>query len=258
MADTVKEGKLVAQLYDLAITERKDDYAARIVTRESRSVEDLARLVVAARTDLNLNTLITSYNLLKEVAIQELINGSNVQFGLGIDGLVISGTFIGTTAQFDPAVHKISVSHTLTSDVREALKRVQITVLGPVKNDPVIGKAVNVATEEVNQTITPGGGLNLEGSRIRIEGEDETVGIRFRPFGGGEAVEAAHIAVGKQPLGHLADCSRRPYAGQLQPGTHHAILPEQRTVETTALDRFRTRVDHHRPQNRIVYRPLHG
>lgn len=186
---------MVAQLYDLAITERKDDYAARIVTRESRSVEDLARLVVAARTDLNLNTLITSYNLLKEVAIQELINGSNVQFGLGIDGLVISGTFIGTTAQFDPAVHKISVSHTLTSDVREALKRVQITVLGPVKNDPVIGKAVNVATEEVNQTITPGGGLNLEGSRIRIEGEDETVGIRFRPFGGGEAVEVPRTSL---------------------------------------------------------------
>ena len=60
MAEQVKEGKITAQLYDLAITERKDDYSARIVTRESRSVEDLARLVVENGTDLNFNTLVTS------------------------------------------------------------------------------------------------------------------------------------------------------------------------------------------------------
>ena len=105
MAEQVKEGKITAQLYDLAITERKDDYSARIVTRESRSVEDLARLVVENGTDLNFNTLVTSYNLLKDMAINQLINGANVEFGLGIDGLVISGTFIGEAAQFDPAVH---------------------------------------------------------------------------------------------------------------------------------------------------------
>lgn len=195
MAENVKEGKITAQLYDLAITERKDDYSARIVTRESRSLEDLARLAVAKRTDLNLNTLINAYNLLKEVAIQELINGSNVEFGLGIDGLVINGVFIGEGAQFDPKEHKLSISHSLIAEVREALKRVQINVIGVAKNDPLISKVYNVTTGEWNQTITPGGGLNLEGIRIRIEGDVEGVGLRFRPFDGGEAVEVPMTSV---------------------------------------------------------------
>lgn len=189
MAENVKQGKITALLYDLAITERKDDYSARIVTRESRSVEDLARIVVARRTDLNFNTLVNAYNLLKDAAIEELVNGSNVGFGLGIGGLAISGTFIGSGAQFDPAVHKLSVTHTLSAEVREALKRVQITILGTAQNDPLISKVINVATGETNQTILPGGGLNLEGVRIRVEGDAEGVGIRFRPFGGGEPVE---------------------------------------------------------------------
>lgn len=107
---------------------------------------------------------------------------------MGIDGLVISGTFIGSAAQFDPELHKLSVSHTLIAEVREALKRVQITILGVAQSDPLISKVYNVATGEVNQTVTPGGGLNLEGFRLRIEGDAEGVGIRFRAFQGGEVV----------------------------------------------------------------------
>ncbi|MDE7074592.1 MAG: DUF4469 domain-containing protein, partial [Odoribacter sp.] len=187
------------------------------------------------------NTLVTSYNLLRNVAIQELINGSNVQFGLGIDSLVISGTFIGTSAQFDPAVHKISVSHNLTADVREALKRVQITVLGPVKSDPVIGKVTNVATGEVNQTITPGGGLNIEGTRIRVEGDAEGVGIRFRLFGGGKPVEV--------PLNSLL--INKPSAislivpSILPPGDYNLELTTQYSPSNGLLKQPRTTVFEH-------------
>ena len=185
----VKEGKVTAQLYDLYITERKDDYSARIVTRESRSISDLARLAVGKRTDLNINTLISSYNLLKEVAVQQLVDGSNVEFGLGISGLVIGGAFIGESAQFDPAVHTLSVSTVLSADVREALTRVQIKMLGVAKTDPMISKVIDVTTGEVNTTLTPGGGLNLEGLRIRVVGEDPAVGIAFRSVNGDETVK---------------------------------------------------------------------
>lgn len=189
MAETVKEGRIDAQLYDLAITERKDDYSARIVTRESRTIADLAHLAVAKGTDFNYNTLIGSYNLLKAMAIEELVNGANVEFGFGIDGLVINGVFIGRGAQFDPKIHSLSISHSLIAEVREALKRAQINIIGVAMNDPLISKVYNVATGEWNQSITPGGGLNIEGIRIRVEGDAEGVGIRFRPFNGGEAVE---------------------------------------------------------------------
>lgn len=81
IAVNVKWKKITAQLYDLVVTERKDDFSARIVKRESRVVEDLAPLVMARSTDLNFNTLINVYNFLKDGATEVLLNSSNVKFG---------------------------------------------------------------------------------------------------------------------------------------------------------------------------------
>ena len=55
MAD--EKNKVMVELYDLAITERKDDRFGRVVTHKSLNEDDLINIAVQRRTDLSPTSL---------------------------------------------------------------------------------------------------------------------------------------------------------------------------------------------------------
>ncbi len=54
---TTEKNNVMVELYDLSITERKDDRFGRVVTTKSLNEDDLIKIAVARRTDLNASTL---------------------------------------------------------------------------------------------------------------------------------------------------------------------------------------------------------
>ena len=77
-------------------------------------------------------------------------------------------------------IHKICnvVYRMLT--FKEDLKNISVIVAGTEEGLPTITKVVDVATGSENLRITPGGGLNGEGNRVKITGsEGQTVGFFF-------------------------------------------------------------------------------
>ncbi|MDR1347563.1 MAG: hypothetical protein LBJ63_03910, partial [Prevotellaceae bacterium] len=56
MANNEKTSVIV-ELYDLTITERKDDRFGRVVTSKSLNEDDLIKMAVSRRTDLSPTTL---------------------------------------------------------------------------------------------------------------------------------------------------------------------------------------------------------
>lgn len=80
------------ELYNLSITERKDDRLGRMVTSKLRNENNLTKTAVARRTDLNPVILKASMDILKQIAIEEVCNGASVTFGLGYFGHLIKRT----------------------------------------------------------------------------------------------------------------------------------------------------------------------
>ena len=80
---TPEKSSVIVELYDLSITERKDDLFGRVVTTKSLSEDDLVNIAVSQRTELNPNTLKASMEILKQIAIAQIANGASVSFGLG-------------------------------------------------------------------------------------------------------------------------------------------------------------------------------
>jgi len=174
---TTEKNSVTVELYDLTLTERKDDRFGRVVTRKSLNEDDLIQIAVTRRTDLNATSMRASMDILKEIAKEEIANGSSVSFGLGYFGMGVNGVFIGDNAKWDAAKHSLSIRVTPTADLRNAAKNATVDVRGMAEIGTVINSVTDVTSGEVNSRLTPGGGVNLTGSKIKIIGDNASIGI---------------------------------------------------------------------------------
>ncbi|HEX3006772.1 MAG TPA: DUF4469 domain-containing protein [Bacteroidales bacterium] len=174
---TTEKSKVIVELYDLTFTERKDDRFGRVVTTKSLTEDDLVNIAVSRRTDLNANTLKAGMQLLKDVAIEELANGASIRFGLAYFHLTVNGVFIGDNAKWDPSKHSLVIDAAPVSEIREAVRLTEVDVRGMAASGMAINAVTDVSSGKVNNTLTPGGGVNLLGTRIKIEGDAAGVGI---------------------------------------------------------------------------------
>jgi hypothetical protein len=192
-----EKNSVVVELYDLTITDKKDDRFGRVVTSKSLNEDDLIRLAVSRRTDLNASTIRASLDILKEVAVEEIANGASVYFGLGYFSLLVNGVFVGDHAKWDSAQHSLHVKATASVELRNTVKGIHVNVLGMAQSGLVINTVMDVASGEENTRLTPGGGVNLAGARIRIVGDSADNGIRLteQTSGAVTAIPATAILV---------------------------------------------------------------
>lgn len=174
---TTEKNSVIVELYDLSITERKDDRFGRVVTTKSLNEDDLINIAVSRRTDFNPSTLRSSMELLKDIAKEQIANGASVAFGLGYFNLAVNGVFIGDNNRWDSIKHNLSVRVTPTADLRAAVNAAVVDVRGMAEIGTVINSVTDVTTGEMNTRLTPGGGVNLTGSKIKIAGDSAANGI---------------------------------------------------------------------------------
>jgi hypothetical protein len=167
----------MVELFDLPLTERKDDSFGRVVTNKSLTIKDLVDLAVSRRTDLNPATITTAIELLNNVALEQLANGASVNLGLCHLSLGVQGVFIGDNARWDASQHALAVKAIPTAELRDAIKSSAVNVRGMAASGIAINSLVDVASGEVNSRLTPGGGVNLTGTKIKLDGDNANVGI---------------------------------------------------------------------------------
>ena len=174
---TQEKSSVIVELYDLTLTDRKDDRFGRVVTTRSLTQDDLIAIAVARRTDLSASTLKASMDILSQIAIEQISNGVSVNFGLGYFSLTVNGVFVGDNARWDSSQHSLSVRVIPTGDLRSAVKSSTVDVRGMASSGIFVNSLIDVSSGEENSRLTPGGGVNLTGSRMKIEGDDPAVGL---------------------------------------------------------------------------------
>ena len=162
---TTENNQLIVELFDLAITEQKDDRFGRKITIGSENIDSLVRIAAARRTDLNPETIRSSFILVKDIAIERLLAGASVNFGLGHFNLGINGVFIGDNAQWDSTKHSLSVTVSPTAELRKAVRAVKVNVRGMAATGTIINTVTDVASDEENTRLTPGG-FPLQGIEV--------------------------------------------------------------------------------------------
>ncbi|MFH1118867.1 MAG: DNA-binding domain-containing protein [Bacteroidota bacterium] len=193
---TNEKSSVIVELQDLAITERKDDRFGRVVTTRSLNEDDLVDIVVSRGTEVSAATIKSALEKLKKVAIEQIANGASVRFGLGYFNLGVNGVFIGDSARWDPNIHSLNVNVTPVAELRDSVRASSVEVRGLSASGLAISSVTDVTTGEENKRLTPGGIVNLTGTRMRVEGEGKGVGISLINQANGEAVAIPMNSIG--------------------------------------------------------------
>lgn len=174
-----KMRSITGKLTPNKLTEREDDSTCNVIYQANRNIKDLCQLA-AANSKFTSLELESAYNDLKAQAKIELFNASTVEFGFTTNSLGVDGPFIGPDAQFDSAKNNVVLRSVPLVELKKELKNITVIISGTSEGLPVITVVTDVTTGSENNQITPGGGLNGKGNRVKIAGkEGEEVGFYF-------------------------------------------------------------------------------
>ncbi|MDR1340859.1 MAG: DUF4469 domain-containing protein [Prevotellaceae bacterium] len=171
--------RVFVELYDLLLTARKDDRSGRVVSTGPVTIADLIAIAVKRRTDLSPVTLEAAYLLLREIAVEELCNAKHVEFGLTHNSLLVDGIFIGDHPTWNKDKNSLRLGAVASVDVRKSIETIEVEVLGMASSGIFINTLTDVVSGETNSVITPGGGVKLTGSKMKVTGDSEDVGIHL-------------------------------------------------------------------------------
>lgn len=174
---------LTADIYDNAVTEKKGDYTARVAITGTVRNEDIADRIVAKRTEYRKETIVNILRLSDEEKINALAENKSVVDGVGQFLLTILGTFDGEKAPFDSAKHKISAGFTMSKALRNKLADIEIQTR-PASTGPFINSFIDSTTGELNGQITSASAAVINGSNIKVTGDDASIGVFFTKTGG--------------------------------------------------------------------------
>ena len=116
--------------------------------------------------------VVTRYN---RVAASFAARGWNVDTGLVYLRAIITGVFFGK--KYDPAKNGLYVSATQGIEIRKELENTEIEILGEKADLMDIFQVVNMQTKAADGTLTRNRNAQIEGSFLKLAGDDPAVGV---------------------------------------------------------------------------------
>ena len=158
---------------NLLTQDDENDYVAEVSTvGNTKRNEDIARLIEEDGTEIRYDTLLDILNRRDRIEKRLIQEGNSVQSGNVRLSPRVSGAWKGSSANFDPSVHKLNVDATVTIGLRTALEEVGVDILGVKDSGAFIGLVTDLYTKKADGTITPNEEIRIEGDKIKIMPEE--------------------------------------------------------------------------------------
>lgn len=153
-----------------------EDYVGKIKAIQTFYMPDVARFISEERTEYRPDTIVNIAGLIDNKIRQLVCQGNNVVTGNVQLSPAIGGLFLGKTGTVDPAKNKPIINMIPTAAMRAEVEKVTLEFSGNVRDmgGANIGLVKDVTTGKTDGTITPGGLLDVTGSKIRCINADNT------------------------------------------------------------------------------------
>jgi hypothetical protein len=164
--------RIIAYLYDNALTtEDLNDYSARVSSEKSLNVRQVCETAVArGGADVSAAAMNHAVELwLKEMACQ-LCDGFSINAGWFWASVPIKGVFNTPNEHYNPEKHTILFEFQQGAALRKELPTVTVDILGVAESGPQIFEVTDMKTGSVNDLMTPGRNLKINGQKIKIAG----------------------------------------------------------------------------------------
>jgi hypothetical protein len=173
--------RIKAYLYDNVLTkDNPNDFTARTTSERSLNVQQICQSAVTrGGADISASSMEHATELfLKEMAYQ-LCDGFSVNTGYFTASTTIRGVFDSPSETFNKDKHSIIFQFNQGEKLRTEVPNIEVEILGVAEASSVILQVTDVKSGSVNDLLTPGRNLKIVGSKIKVAGEDASVGVFF-------------------------------------------------------------------------------
>ncbi|MDR1173160.1 MAG: DUF4469 domain-containing protein [Bacteroidales bacterium] len=177
MATVKKIFEWLFYLIENTLTADTTDKIARVKTKKTKTVDDIAARIVQERTEYRKETIVNIIAMANAAKLEFLSQGEMVNDGMVIFEPAITGNFY-ESAEFDESRNACVVNTRVSNDVHAMLRQVKAVYGGlTVENGgAVITGITDTVSGAADGTVTPGKTITVTGRKIRvIPGESETV-----------------------------------------------------------------------------------
>ena len=165
---------------NLLITGKKYSAAVATVSKKALRNADLARLLIAERSEIKYETLLYILDQVDRIIREQLQLGNSVLTGTAQFTPRITGVWDSPSAKFNPAVHKVGLHIIPSAEMRAAFKDISVEVLGVKDGGAYIGLITDSTTGLADGTMNSGEVIVIEGEKIKIApDDDDRTGIFF-------------------------------------------------------------------------------
>lgn len=172
--------RIKANLYDNVLTDDPNDYLARVSSERTLNITDVCKSAVSrGGASTSAETMEHNVNLfLKEMAYN-LCDGFSVNTGYFTATTLIKGVFNKPDETFNPAKHSIIFQFNQGDTLRKELAGIEVDILGVADSSISIAQVTDVKTGSVNDQLTPNRNLRIKGYKLKLAGDNPTVGVYF-------------------------------------------------------------------------------
>ncbi|MPQ46797.1 DUF4469 domain-containing protein [Marinifilum sp. N1E240] len=176
MGTKIKDRFLV-ELYDYPLGDKKEDRIGKVISCKTFSEEDLIQLAVARGTDIGASAMRATLEIISELAIEQITKGAIVHLGLAQFHVNVHGVFQGDAAKWDKEKHGLHVQANPIVKLKKAVESCEVEVRGMAPVQAGINSVTDLSSGQMNTVLTPGGGIHVLGSKIKIDGDSEVLGL---------------------------------------------------------------------------------
>jgi hypothetical protein len=187
-------------LHENPLTARKDDFSAQTHVRTTYSKEQLIELMLQRGTLMTKTDALAVLNNIEETILYVILNGGAVHLPLFNTGFSISGVFDGATDSFDPHRHRLHVTINKGTLLRAAESEIKVTKVVSMAPRPQILEVKDSTTGKVDEVLTSGGAVKIDGVNIKVAGENATCGLYYTNIDTGVEIRAETLILNKPAM----------------------------------------------------------
>jgi hypothetical protein len=169
------------------LTEAPDDFRAQVVNVTSYSEADIEKEILgsgAGLTESDVKSVLTAYN---KAVYKIVANGGAVHTELFNAFPSIPGVFNSATDTFDAHRHKVKINLHAGVSIQKAVAEVRTHKVTTGIVPALILAVTDVKTGSVSHLLTPNRPLRINGSKLKIAGDNTAVGVYFVEQGTGQS-----------------------------------------------------------------------
>lgn len=186
------------QLADNTVT--VDDKEDKILVPVSNGSADQARIIAEMKAEdsgLREETIQHVFALRNRVVTRLLLSGVSINDGVCYASAAFRGVI--ENSQWNPAKNSIVVNFQMGAELREAIKKTRVNIIGEKGSAMYIGGVADASTRATDASATAGRAFTLTGSKIKVTGTDASVGITLTSESGAVTRIASDLYVMNDP-----------------------------------------------------------